>query len=65
MPRAKSAVTQAEVARYFKAVRDAGFDRGRVEIDTPDGTRIRVVAGKASDDDAAVDDIDDMIERLP
>ena len=66
MPTLKATVTQAEVARYAKAMRAAGVDEFRVEIERPDGTKVSIVAGKASEaapDDA--DDIDAMIERLP
>ena len=65
MPSPKAAATQAEVARYLKAVRAAGFDGGRVEIEKPDGTTIRVIAGKADDAEAPADDFDDLIEKVP
>ena len=39
MPNPKVAVTQAEVRRYFKGIREAGFGEGRIEIERPDGTR--------------------------
>ena len=66
MPNPKVAVMQAEVRRYFKGVREAGFSEGRIEIKRPDGTRVSIVAGKASEaiaDDA--DDIDSMIGKIP
>ena len=66
MPNPKVAVTQAEVRRYFKGIREAGFGEGRIEIERPDGTRVSIVAGKASEaiaDDA--DDIDSMIGKVP
>ena len=65
MPNPKAALTQAEIARYAKALRSAGVDEFRVEIEKPDGTRITLVAGKASEaahDDA--DDIDAMIRKV-
>ena len=66
MPTPKATVTQAEVRRYLRAMREAGFDEGRVKIDRPDGVRVTIEAGKAGEaapDDA--DDIDAMIERVP
>ena len=65
MPRAKSAVTQSEITRCLKAARDAGYEDCRVEYEKPDGTRIRIVAGKASNDDNQADEFDDLIGRLP
>ena len=62
----KATVTQAEVRRYLRAMREAGFDEGRVEIAKPDGTRIAIVAGKAGE--PAVndpEDIDAMIDKVP
>ena len=66
MSNQKVAISQAEVRRYFKGIREAGFGEGRIEIERPDGGRVSIVAGKVSEaatDDA--DDIDAMIERLP
>ena len=66
MPNPKVSVTQAEVRRYFKGIREAGFGEGRIEIERLDGTRVSIVAGKASEataDDA--DDIDFMIGKIP
>ena len=66
MPNPKAALTQTELARYAKALRSAGVDEFRVEIEKPDGTRITLVAGTASvaaPDDA--DDIDAMINKVP
>ena len=59
-------MTQAEATRYLKALREAGYSEGRIEIDRPDGTRVRIVAGKAgagAHDDAG--EIDAMIEKVP
>ena len=66
MPNSKAPISQAEVRRYLKAMREAGFGEGRIEIKRPDGTRVSIVAGKASEaiaDDA--DDIDSMIGKIP
>ena len=52
----KSPVTQAKVARGLKALRQAGFADGTVEI-APDGT-LRVIVGKGAEtptDDAEID----------
>ena len=65
MPNPKVAVTQAEVRRYFKGIREAGFGEGRIEIERPDGTRVSIVAGKASETAETGDDIDRMIEKVP
>ena len=65
MPNPKATVTQAEIRRCLKAARDAGYDEARVEIDKPDGTKLTVVAGKASEAADTGDDIDRMIEKLP
>ena len=64
MANPKATITQAEVRRYLRAMREAGFDEGRVKIDRPDGVRVTIEAGKAGDpgDDAA--DIDTMIGRV-
>ncbi len=62
----KATVTQAELRRYLKAMREAGFETGRVEIERPDGTRVSIVAGRtgdAADDDA--NDIDALINKVP
>ena len=45
-------------------MREAGFDKGRVEIDKPDGTVIRVVAGEPTEA-AEADDLDAMIAKVP
>ena len=55
--------TQAKIRRCLKAMREAGFDGGCVEID-PDGT-VRVIVGKASETADTADEIDRMIEKLP
>ena len=64
MTNPKATITQAEVRRYLRAMREAGFDEGRGKIDRPDGVRVTIEAGKAGDpgDDAA--DIDTMIGRV-
>ena len=65
MANPRATVTQAEIRRCLKAARDAGYDQARVEIDRPDGIKLTVVAGKASEAAGTGDDIDAMIERLP
>ena len=65
MANRKATVTQAEIRRCLKAARDAGYDEARVEIDKPDGTKITVVAGKASEIADAGDEIDSMIGKVP
>lgn len=65
MPSPKAAVTQAEVRRYLRAMREAGIDEGRLEIAKPDGTTIKIIAGKAGEAAEDGDDIDDMIDRVP
>ena len=59
----KAAFTQAELRRYLRATRAAGYDDWRIEIAKPDDTRVSIVSGKAGG--AAVDDLDAMIEGLP
>ena len=65
MSNPKAALTQAELARYAKAMRSAGVDEFRVEIEKPDGTRITLVAGKTGDPGDDADDIDAMIRNAP
>ena len=65
MPTSKAVITQAEVRRYLRAMREAGFDEGRLEIAKPDGTKVSIVAGKASETADPGDDIDAMIEKVP
>lgn len=62
MPTRRTPITQAELARYLRAMRAAGFAEGRVVIEGPDGTRITVIAGQAGDD---ANDIDAMIDKVP
>ena len=57
-----AAVTQSEIARCLKAARDAGYDECRVEYEKTDGTRVRVIAGKAGEAADDGDEIDRMIE---
>ena len=61
MPTPKTTVTQAEVRRYLRAMREAGFGEGRIEIERPDGTRIAVVVGKAGEAGDATDDWDAIV----
>ena len=65
MPPPKAAVTQSELRRYLRAMRDAGIAEGRLEITKPDGTRIAITSGKASEIADGGDDIDAMIEKVP
>lgn len=64
MANRKAAVTQAEMQRYLRAMRAAGYSDLQIEVVKPDGTVIRVVAGKASETAEATDDFDAMIERI-
>ena len=64
MPTSKAVITQAEVRRYLRAIREAGFDEGRLEIAKPDGTKVSIVAGKASETADPGDDIDAMISKV-
>ena len=65
MPSPKAAVTQAELRRYLRAMREAGFDEGRVEIEKADGTKVSICAGKAGEAADDGDDFDTMIGRVP
>ena len=58
----KATVTQAEVRRYLRAMREAGFEEGRVEIEKPDGTRVSIVAGKSGE--AVVEDGDEIMRMI-
>ena len=64
MPNRKADVTQTELKRYAKAMRGAGIDEFRVEIDKPDGTRVSIVAGKSTET-AEADEFDKLIEKVP
>ena len=63
MARTKSAVTQAELTRYAKAMRAAGYEDWHIEVDKPDGSQVRIVAGKAEDDEASADAISRLIDE--
>ena len=65
MANPRATITQAEIRRCLKAARDAGYDEARVEIDRPDGTKLTVVAGKASEATGTGDNIDRLIAKLP
>ena len=65
MANPRATVTQAEIRRCLKAARDAGYDEARVEIDRPDGTKLTVVAGKASEAADTGDNIDRLIAKFP
>lgn len=58
----KATVTQAEVRRYLRAMREAGFEDGRVEIEKPDGTRVSIVAGKSAE--AVIEDGDEIMRMI-
>ena len=64
MTNPKATVRQSEITRCLKAMRDAGIAEGRLEITKPDGTRIAITSGKASETAETGDDIDRMIEKL-
>ena len=63
MPSPKAAVTQSELTRYAKALRAAGYDDWRVQIEKPDGTKVTIRAGKSGETADDGDEIDRMIER--
>ena len=60
----KTSITEAELGRYLKALRRAGYGSGRVEIVQPDGTKISVIAGEASEPVPGADDFDTLIGRI-
>ena len=64
MTNRKASVTQAELARYAKALRSAGIDEWRIEIER-DGAKVSIVAGKVSEAAAATEDFDELIARIP
>ena len=65
MPTPKATITQSEVARLAKGMRAAGIDEFSIKIEKPDGTKLTVVAGKASEAADTGVDIDRMIEKVP
>ena len=65
MPSPKAAVTQAELRRYARAMREAGYDGCRVKIEKPDGTRITISSGKVGETADDGDDFDELIGRVP
>ena len=60
----RTPITEAELGRYLKALRRAGFGSGRVEIVQPDGTKVTVFAGESSEAVPGADDFDRLIERV-
>ena len=60
----KSPITEAELGRYLRALRAAGFESGRIVVEAPDGTKISVIAGEASEP-APGNDFDTLIGRIP
>ena len=65
MPTPKATITQSEVARLAKGMRAAGIDEFSITVEKPDGTKISIDTGKASQIAGPGDDIDAMIERMP
>ena len=65
MANRKAPVTQAEITRYLKALRESGVPDARVVIERPDGTKVSIIAGKGGETVTPADDIDAMIERVP
>ena len=65
MTNPKATITQSEVARLAKGMRAAGIDEFSIKIEKPDGTKISIDTGKASQIAGPGDDIDAMIARLP
>ena len=55
---------QAELTRFFKAARDAGYDIERIDIKKPDGTMVSIIGGKTSEG-ATTDHFNEMIARIP
>ena len=64
MPTPKATITQSEVARLAKGMRAAGIDEFSIKIEKPDGTKISIDTGNASQIAGPGDDIDAMIEKL-
>ena len=56
-----TAITQAKIRRGLKAMREAGFEDGTVEI-APDGT-VRVIVGKGAETVQTDDEIARMIRE--
>ena len=63
MPARKTPVTQAELRRYLKAMREAGVAGGRIEIERLDGTKVSIFPGQS--EGAVYDEIDNMIHKVP
>ena len=64
MPRRKSPVTQADLTRVAKAMSAAGVNDWQVEVEQPDGAKIRISAGKGGETATPADDIGAMIDRI-
>ena len=66
MTNPKATITQSEVARYRQR-HARGWNRRIFDQDyeKPDGTKIFIDTGKASETAETGDDIDAMIEKLP
>lgn len=65
MPNRRASLSQAELTRYAKAMRAAGYEDWRIEVANTDGTKVSIRPGKAGETADDGDDIDAMIERLP
>ena len=63
MPGRKADLTQSDLTRCAKAMRAADVEDRRGEVERPDGTTLRIVAGKAPKADDTMDETDEMIER--
>ena len=65
MTNPKATITQSEVARLAKGMRAAGIDEFSIKYEKPDGTKLSIDVGKASETADGGDDIDAMIEKVP
>ena len=65
MTRAKADVTQSELKGYLKALREAGPEDWRIEVAKPDGSTVKIIAGKSGEAADDGDEIDRMIDRAP
>ena len=61
----RTSITEAELGRYLKALRRAGYGSGRVEIVQPDGTKVTVIAGQPFEPVPGGDDFDSLIDKVP
>ncbi len=56
-------ITEADVKRIFKGMREAGVADGRVVIEKPDGTKVSIISGKSEGE--VGDEIDKLIDQVP